>query len=194
MLEINNIEDLKPYVKYVPAKYNNGKTASIVFEIMQDGKLDDVTINCNIDLSFDFIDVFGVEVLYENDKDAVNYEIRFIAKDIYAKKNFVCEHVKCENLQFEEDVAFNCLLTNDKVKGKSISALDIKCSCLDADYVYSKVVNAIIFEAKTFYGKDILFTNVSFHQPDFPESLVNTWKGVKIDKNQFVIDYDYLPF
>ena len=43
-------------------------------------------------------------------------------------------------------------------------------------------------------GKDILFTNVSFHQPDFPESLVNTWKGVKIDKNQFVIDYDYLPF
>ena len=194
MLEINSIEDLKPYAQYIPAKYNNGKCGAFVFEIMRDGELDDVTINCHLELSFDFLDVLGMVELYENDEYAVEYEIRFNAKDIYAKKEFICEHVKCNNLEFDESVSFNCLLANDNVRGKSISASNIRCCCLEADYVYSKVISVIIFEAKTFYGKDILFTNASFHQPDFPESLINTWKGVKIDKNQFVIDYDYLPF
>ena len=36
MIEINSIEDLKPFMKYVPAKYVNGSSSYLNFEITKD--------------------------------------------------------------------------------------------------------------------------------------------------------------
>ena len=59
MIEINSIEDLKPFMKYVPAKYVNGYISYLSFEIVENGEVQDVAINCQLDLTYSFDNIFN---------------------------------------------------------------------------------------------------------------------------------------
>ena len=56
---INSIEDLKPFMKYVPAKYGNGYISYLSFEIVENGEVQDVAINCQLDLTYSFIYIYN---------------------------------------------------------------------------------------------------------------------------------------
>jgi hypothetical protein len=198
MIEINNIEDLRPYIKYIPAKLINGNTSYLNFEMAENGELQDVVINCKLDLTFSFDNIFSnlfnIENTIAEDTIAQICDIRFIAKDVYANTEFICDYMECDNLYFKDKVSLKFLVASGMVKGKSISSMDIMCDTLDAEYVYCSCVNVINFKAKSHYGKDMVMTNVSFHHPVFAESLVKSWKGVKVKKYNLVNNYDTCPF
>ena len=190
MIEINSIEDLKPYVKYVPSKYFNGNYSYMMIEIVEDGKLSDVTINCGLDLSFSldnvYNNVFGVEEAIANDTMSEWCEIQLYANNIYVKKEIFCNYIECENLYFEDNVSANFLVVNNEIWGdRAIFASDIRCHTLRADFVSSKMVNAINFKANKFYNSDTLFVNFSFCQPDFPKEITRKWQGVKVHRYEF---------
>lgn len=198
MVEINSIEDLKPFMKYVPAKYVNGNSSYLNFELTKDGELQDVTINCELDLTFSFDNIFNnlfnVDDIIANDRMSQSCNIRFIAKDIYIKKEFVCDYVKCENLYFDYMVSINFLIAYGNVKGSSITSGDIMCHSLEVDIVNCKWVNMLEFKAEYFHSYNTEFSNVTFHQPDFAESLVNSWQGVKRDRYDLAKNYEVLHF
>lgn len=198
MIEINSIEDLKPFMKYVPAKYVDGSSSYLNFEITKDGELQDVTINCELDLTFSFDNIFNnlfnVDDIIANDCMSQSCNIRFIAKDIYIKKEFVCDYVKCDNIYFEDNVCINFLVSYGYVKGKSISSRDIMCNTLDALHVNCDCVNMLNFKANSFYSNNTEFSNVIFHQPDFDKELIDSWQGVKRDKYDLAKNYEVLPF
>ena len=88
MIEINSIEDLKPFMKYVPAKYVNGYISYLSFEIVENGEVQDVAINCQLDLTYSFDNIFNnlfnVDEIFANDYMSQGCDIRFIAKVVIA--------------------------------------------------------------------------------------------------------------
>ena len=198
MIEINSIEDLKPFMKYVSAKYVDGSSSYLNFEITKDGELQDVTINCELDLTFSFDNIFNnlfnVDDIFAKDYMSQSCDIRFIAKDIYLKKNFVCDYVKCDNIYFEDNVCINFLVSYGDVKGKSISSRDIMCNTLDSLHVNCDCVNMLEFKAEYFHSYNTEFSNVIFHQPDFDKELIDSWQGVRRDKYDLAKNYEVLPF
>ena len=198
MVEINSVEDLKPFMKYVPAKYVNGKSAYLNFEITTNDELQDVTINCELDLTFSFDNIFSnlfnVEELIAHDYMAQSCDIKFVAKNIYIKNNFICDYVKCDNIYFNKDITINFLVAYGTVKGKTIYSRDIMCHTIYTRHVNCDCVNVIKFRSKSFYSNGIFFSNVTYHQPDFSENLIDSWHGVKINKYEIAKDYEKLPF
>ena len=198
MIEINSIEDLKPFMKYVPAKYVNGYISYLSFEIVENGEVQDVTINCQLDLTYSFDNIFNnlfnVDEIFANDYMSQGCDIRFIAKDIYIKKKFVCDYVKCDNIYFEDNVSIDFLVSYGDVKGKSISSNDIMCNTLDALHVNCKCVNMLEFKAEYFHSYNTEFSNVTFHQQDFDKELIDSWQGVRRDKYDLAKSYERLPF
>ena len=198
MVEINSIEDLRPFMKYVPAKYVNGYFSCLSFEIVENGEVQDVTINCELDLTFSmdnvFCDLFNVENMIAEDRLAEFCEIRLIAKNIYVKQPLKIEHIKCDNIYFDQNVTIDVLVAYGNVKGESIHSTDIMCDSLNAKYVYCNCINALKFRARCLFGGDVFMENVTFHNPDFPEDLVNSWNGVKRDRYDLTKNIDSLPF
>ena len=198
MFEINSIEDLKPFMKYVPAKYVNGNRSCLNFEFTKDDKVQDVIVNCELDLNFSFDNIFNnlfnIDEIFAKDYMAQSCDINFIAKDIYLKKNFVCDYVKCDNIFCEGHVSINFLVSYGKVRGKDIYCRDIMCDTLEANYVSCSCVNMLKFKAEKFYSGNTEFTEVSFHQPDFDKELIDSWQGVKINQYELAKDYEKIPF
>ena len=194
MIEINSIEDLKSYAKYIPNKYNNGIESCISFEIMQEGKLADVSINCELELTIDFFRFFDMVEFTDFDKNTESYDIKFLAKNIYAKKSFVCGCVECENLYVEDKVAFTSLDVKGNIEGQSVSSMDLVCNYIDVDYLYCNFLNAANLYVRTLYSNDTVFSNVSYHNPVFPDELVKSWNGKTSIQNIDLVKNNCLPY
>jgi len=193
MIEINSMLDLKPYVRYIPAKYTNGYCSQILFEIKNNNKLEDITINCDLELSFETISIFNLIETFEHDVDAQDYEIKLIANDIYAKRQLSCEIVECTSLIFDDNVSLTFLTCYGDVKGKRIVSNDILCVNLRADFASCYFISANNVFANTFHCRGVKFTNVTFHEPNFAEGVIKDWKGVQLDKIKFQ-HYNDIPF
>ncbi|MBE5738953.1 MAG: hypothetical protein E7354_04425 [Clostridiales bacterium] len=196
MIEINKIEDLKPFIKYVDKKYTNGIYPAINFEFKIHGELQDVEIKCDLQLIEENMNIFYGElddVLSLVDIDE-GYCVNFFAKNVYAKKIFDCEHLKCENFYIEKESKVDFLVVADTIKGRILKAQDIFCDNLDIDIVDCSFLNALNVKAKVYKGKGAVFTNVEYHNPDFPKELVESWGSNESKPYGIVYQHDRLLF
>ena len=198
MIEINTIEDLKPYAKYVETKYTDGCCSSLIFEIVENGVLADVKFINPIDLTFSLDNVgdnvFDIEEKIAEDNLAVMTNIKLVAKDICAMEKFVCDYVECENFYCENIAKIDFLLVKFNIKGDTIIANNVACERIDVDFVKCDDVSVVDFKAGKFIYDDIEFTGFEYHSPTFAEKKEKSWNIEKYNANFILYQQVKGPF
>lgn len=175
MIIINNLEDLEKYKTKVIPKHRREPKRVVMYEFKENGKLADVTFNCEIPLGIcDLVESknIGKKEIVLNPQFSMIDLYEFKAKEIFANKKLRIGSLKADRFIFNEDCKVEEILKiKNKIQGTNldcefmqIQCKEIICNTLIVDNVRCAKLQAQTLITKNYYAENVVAENVNYYK------------------------------
>lgn len=160
MITINKIEDLKKYVKIVPADKYDGKHKQIIFEFIENGEKADVIFDCAVDL------VYECQKVSKKDYECCVY---VKAKTITFNYSFTCNKIFADELIIKDWCECDSILIHKNISGNFLKCERITCiSSIDCKEIYTQKIHCKNIKTQRLdIDNKIRLTNLSCDKVEF---------------------------